>query len=63
LVKKVRDNPFCYPIFTKLDVVRAIMENNDQDPELCSKLSTLMSNAGYTPIQETRKAIPLRKYL
>jgi hypothetical protein len=39
------------------------MEYNDQDPEMCSKLSPLMTSAGYTPVEEIRKSIPLENHV
>lgn len=39
------------------------MEGNDQDPEVCNKLSPLLQKAGYTPVEEIRKAIPLQNHV
>lgn len=38
------------------------MEGSDQDPLVCTKLSEVVSKAGYTPVEDIRRVINLRKY-
>ncbi|KAI8062963.1 hypothetical protein BDF21DRAFT_347292 [Thamnidium elegans] len=45
---------------TFVEKVCSLMENNDQDPEVCKKLSAIVSEAGYKPIEDIKKVINLQ---
>ncbi|KAI9362149.1 hypothetical protein BD770DRAFT_316411 [Pilaira anomala] len=47
-------------VHTFVEKVCAIMEGSDQDPLVCTKLSEVVSKAGYTPIEDIRRVINLQ---
>ncbi|KAI9249943.1 hypothetical protein EDC94DRAFT_527406 [Helicostylum pulchrum] len=48
-------------VHTFVEKVCCLMESNDQDPEVCKKLSAVVSEAGYEPLEDIKRVINLRK--